>query len=242
MLDPRRELEDLRVEGDLARQRAAVEVADHAPRGERQRPAERVADGGHAVAELRIRRRARRRPAGPRHPRHADVDEPAGRGLVDVGVERAAVPGVELEHRGALQDVAVGDDRVRVDREARAGGHAGAGDVAHAQRHLLGRAGHAVARELLRRSSRSVRRAIRVERLDRRAACSRRLRRDAEAQHGDRGADEHDRDQREDAEPAAHPPNCAWKAAKSVWPPRRTSRSRSRRWRRPTRSPRPRSG
>ena len=187
----------------------------YAPGGERQRAAERIADGGHAVtlagvaAELGDRRQVRG------HPRHADVDEPAGRGLVDVGVQRDAVPRVELQDRRALQDVPVGDDRVRVDGEGRAGGHAGAGDVAHAQGHPLGRAGHAVARELLRFGPQRAT-CVRFERLHLRRGTRGGLRYDAEAEHGDGAADEHQHDQRADPEPAVHP-NCAWKAAKSFW-------------------------
>ena len=188
-----------------------------APGRERQLAAERVADGGHVLARLGIgpelgHRRQRRRDLG-----RADVDQPRGLGLVDVGVQRRPVPGVELQHRRTREHVPVGDDRVLVDAEARARRDPLAGDVAHAQRQPLGRATQRVLREL-------VRRALEGAPGDGRHGCDRRelvglgLRDDAHAEHR-AGAERRARARRARTARAAaprQPPPALSSAAKSV--------------------------
>ena len=116
--------------------RAPVHPVDDRALRERELARERIP--GHGDRLTGQRRLAERSDDGKTslHDHDAEIAEDADVGAADV--ERVTVPGRDLEHRRAGEDVAVRDEQIVGDREARADRNSFAGDVPHAYGQLAG--------------------------------------------------------------------------------------------------------
>ena len=114
--------------------RAPVHPVDDRALRERELARERIP--GHGDRLTGQRRLAERSDDGKTslHDHDAEIAEDADLGAAHI--ERVTVPGRDLEHRRAGEDVAVRDEQIVGDREARADDHASAGDVPHAHGQL----------------------------------------------------------------------------------------------------------